>query len=123
MPTGVRSTGNRMWAWRIDGKAASIMRMMSAASFSRFDRSNGSCDHAPPKILKKPTSANVTATASASVAANATTGELAYASVSRHTPFALDITSNAWRLDAAKKGVRIGAHDLREELIKVEIVE
>jgi hypothetical protein len=54
---------------------------------------------------------------------DATTGELVYARVSRRTPFALDITSNIGRLDAAKKGVRIGAHDLREELIKMEIVE
>jgi hypothetical protein len=54
---------------------------------------------------------------------DATTGELVYASVSRRTPFALDITSNIGRLDAAKKGVRIGAHDLPEVLIKTEIVD
>ncbi len=54
---------------------------------------------------------------------DATTGELVYASVSRRTPFALDITSSIARLDAAKKGVRLGAQDLSEELIKMEIVE
>src|SRR5580704_15944954 len=56
-------------ACRIGGGAASTMRTMSAASFSRLDRSNGSFDHTPPKVLNKPTSASVTATARTSVTA------------------------------------------------------
>jgi hypothetical protein len=54
---------------------------------------------------------------------DAATGELVYASVSRRTPSALDIGSSIGRLDATKKGVRLGAQDLREQLIKMEIVE
>jgi Protein of unknown function (DUF3313) len=54
---------------------------------------------------------------------DAATGELIYASVSRRTPSALDIGSSIGRLDATKKGVRLGAQDLREKLIKMEIVE
>lgn len=54
---------------------------------------------------------------------DAATGELVYASVSKRAPSALDITSSIGRLDAAKKGVRVGAQHLREELTKMEIVD
>ena len=47
---------------------------------------------------------------------DATTGELLYSSVSRETPFALDVTASLGRLDAAKAGVRRGAQHLRNEL-------
>ena len=49
---------------------------------------------------------------------DAATGELIYASVSRRTPFAMDVTASFGRLDAAKKGVRIGAKQLSEDLSK-----
>jgi hypothetical protein len=49
---------------------------------------------------------------------DAASGELRYASVSRRTPFAMDITASFGRLDAAKKGVRIGAKQLSEDLSK-----
>jgi Protein of unknown function (DUF3313) len=44
------------------------------------------------------------------------TGELLYGSVSRETPFALDVTASVGRLDAAKAGVRRGAQHLRNDL-------
>jgi hypothetical protein len=47
---------------------------------------------------------------------DATTGELLYGSVSRETPFALDVTASLGRLDAARAGVRRGAQHLRNDL-------
>jgi hypothetical protein len=47
---------------------------------------------------------------------DAATGELLYGSVSRETPFALDVTASVGRLDAAKAGVRRGAQHLRNDL-------
>jgi hypothetical protein len=47
---------------------------------------------------------------------DATTGELLYGSVSRETPFALDVTASLRRLDAAKAGVRRGAQHVRNDL-------
>jgi len=47
---------------------------------------------------------------------DATTGELLYGSVSRETPFALDVTASLGRLDAARAGVRRGAKHLRNDL-------
>jgi hypothetical protein len=47
---------------------------------------------------------------------DATSGELLYGSVSRETPFALDVTASLGRLDAAKAGVRRGAQHLRNDL-------
>jgi hypothetical protein len=49
---------------------------------------------------------------------DAATGELKYASVSRQTPFAMDVTASFGRLDAAKKGVRSGAQHLNQDLSK-----
>jgi len=49
---------------------------------------------------------------------DAKTGELVYASISKETPHALDLTSSFGRLDAAKAGVRRGAKHLRDNLTK-----
>lgn len=49
---------------------------------------------------------------------DAKTGELIYASISRETPHALDLTSSFGRLDAARAGVRLGAKHLRDNLTK-----
>ena len=49
---------------------------------------------------------------------DAQTGELIYASISKETPHALDLTSSFGRLDAAKAGIRLGAKHLRDNLSK-----
>ncbi len=54
---------------------------------------------------------------------DAATGELKYACVSQRAPFALDITSSFGRLDAAKAGVRHGAQQLNQDLIKAGLLK
>jgi hypothetical protein len=47
---------------------------------------------------------------------DAMTGELLYASISKETAHALDVTASVGTLDAAKAGVRRGAGHLRDDL-------
>jgi hypothetical protein len=49
---------------------------------------------------------------------DADTGRLIYASISKETPHALDLTASFGRLDAARAGVRLGAKHLRDNLTK-----
>jgi hypothetical protein len=49
---------------------------------------------------------------------DAETGELIYASVSKDTAHALDLTASFGRLDAARAGVRLGAQHLCDKLAK-----
>jgi hypothetical protein len=49
---------------------------------------------------------------------DAETGELLYASISKETAHALDLTASFGRLDAARAGVRLGAQHLCDRLTK-----
>jgi hypothetical protein len=49
---------------------------------------------------------------------DAETGELVYASISKETPHALDLTASFGRLDAARAGVRRGAQHICDKLTK-----
>jgi hypothetical protein len=52
---------------------------------------------------------------------DAETGELLYASVSKETAHALDLTASFGRLDAARAGVRLGARHLCDKLTKNQL--
>ncbi len=54
---------------------------------------------------------------------DATTDELKYAVISQRAPFAMDVTSSFGRLDAAKTGVRHGAQELNQDLIKAGLLK